>query len=262
MSNLRKATGQSMLSRRLVAIALCSMMALLAPAAGAQVKNSSGLGPSASTLGGGASGASNRGGAGGVSNPSPGGSSASLGGPGQSSGPQATEGSRTGYAGGRSVDPTTPPPELPSVDPTTPPPEPPSVVPTLASVTQFGKCPTVGLSAPQARMSDNNMGRIDTVARYLGQGREPQAISTTRYLLADMQEELEKPSPDLMLTASYMGIASAVPVTPELVYEVGHSLCATVSRDAAKEIAVVAEEQRKRLLLGAKPNGPAIGSSR
>ena len=250
MSNLRKAAGQSAFSRQLVAFAAFSVMALLAPAAGAQVKNSAGLGSSASTLGGGASGASNRGGAGGVSNPSPGGSPASLGGPGQSSGPQTTEGSRTGYGGGRSVDPVTPPPE------------PPPVVTTLASITQFGNCPTAALPSPQARMSGNNMGRIDTVARYLGQGREPQAISTNRYLLADMQEELEKPSPDLMLSASYMGIASTVPVTPELVYEVGQSICASVSRDVAKEIAAVAEEHRKRLLLGAVPGGPAAASSR
>lgn len=241
MANINKAAAHSALSRQLLAIAACSVMMLLAPAASAQVKNSAGSGPSASTQGGGASGSSNRGGAGGVSNPSPGGSPASLGGPAQSSGPEATEGTRSGYLGGRSVDPVTPPPE------------PPPVVPTLASVTQFGKCPTAAMPSPQARMSGNNMGRIDTVARHLGQGREPQAISTARYLLADMQEELEKPSPDLMLTASYMGIASAVPVTPDLVYQVGDSLCASVSQEVAKEIAVVAEQQRQRLLLGVPP---------
>ena len=98
-------------------------------------------------------------------------------------------------------------------------------------------------------MSGNNSGRINAVARYLSQRQTAQGSSTVRYLLADMQEELEKPKPDLTLAATYLGIASGVPVTPTLVAEVSESLCSPVSQSMAEAIAPVAETQRKRILL-------------
>jgi len=222
-------------SQWLVALALFAAAVALTPNVSAQGKSSNAQGPSSGTLGGGASGASNRGGASGISNPNPGGSPASLGGPTQSNGPQATEASRSGYIGARTTTPVTPP-------------QPPGTM--TLSVAQFGKCPTVGISNPQARMSGNNMGRIDIVAQYLNQGQESQSGSTARFLLADMQEELEKSKPDLMLAGTYLGIASGMPVTSALVAEVSESLCSPVSRGVAEAIAPVAEAQRKRLLLG------------
>jgi len=119
------------------------------------------------------------------------------------------------------------------------------------TMTQFGNCPKVNeVSNPQARMNGNNMGRISTVAHYLAQGQAAQSGSTARYLLADMQEELEKSKPDLTLAATYLGIASGVPVTPALVSEVSASLCSPVSQGVAEAIAPAAEAQRQRLLLG------------
>jgi len=229
----------------LLALVLFTAALTLAPNAGAQGKiNSGALGPSGGTVGGGASGASNRGGAAGISNPSPGGSSSALGGATQNNGPRSTETARPGYLGGRTTEePVTPPSPLPT--------QPPGTTTTLLqNVTQFGKCPTVGTSSPQARMSGNNMGRIDAVAQYLTQQPAAQSSSTARYLLADMQEELEKSRPDLTLAATYLGLASAVPVTPALVSEVSESLCSPVSQGVAETIAPAAEAQRQRLLLG------------
>ncbi len=83
----------------------------------------------------------------------------------------------------------------------------------MLTVTQFDKCPTIGeLSNPQARMSCNNKSRIDAVAQYLSQGRAATNSSTARYLLADLQAELNKPNSDLTLVATYLGIASGIPV--------------------------------------------------
>ncbi len=76
------------------------------------------------------------------------------------------------------------------------------------------------------------------------------AGSTARYLLADLREELAKPKPDLTLAGTYLGIASAMPVTPALVADIGNSLCAPVSEHAAQTIARVAEAQQRKLTRG------------
>src|SRR5512146_2783886 len=218
------------LARQLCAAALFAAAFGLAIDTGAQGRNGGSTAPSGGTLGGGASGAANRGGAGGVSNPSPGGEPASIGGPQQSSGPQGTEASRTGYMGGRETTPVPPPPLPPG--------------PTITTLveTRFGDC--------AARATGADMDRISTVAQYLSHPAQAQAGSTARYLLADLREELAKPRPDLTLAGTYLGIASAMPVTPALVADVGNSLCAPVSEHAAQTIARVAEAQRRKLTRG------------
>lgn len=218
------------LARCLSAAALVAATIALAFDAGAQGRNGLPAGPSGGTLGGGVSGAANRGGAGGVSNPSPGGEPASIGGPQQRSGPQGSEASRTGYLGGRETVPVAPPPLPPG-----------TTIATLVE-TRFGEC--------SARSSGANMDRIETVAQYLSHPAQARGGATARYLLADLQEELEKPDPDLTLAGTYLGIASAMPVTPALVADIGNSLCAPVSEHAAQTIARVAEEQRHKLTRG------------
>jgi len=218
------------LARRRFAAALVAAAVAIAFDAGAQGGNGGSTGPSAGTLGGDVSGAVNRGGAGGVSNPSPGGEPASVGGPQQSSGPQGTETSRPGYMGGRETTPVTPPPLPPG-----------TTITTLVG-TRFGDC--------AARAASANMDRIGTVAQYLSHPAQAHASSTARYLLADLQEELAKPQPDLTLAGTYLGIASAMPVTPALVADVSNSLCASVSEHAAQRIARVAEAQRGKLTRG------------
>lgn len=218
------------LASRLCAATLVTAAIGLAFDAGAQGRNGGPTGPSGATLGGGVSGAANRGGAGGVSNPSPGGDPASIGGPQQSSGPQGAEASRPGYMGGRETTPVTPPPLPPG-----------TTISTLVE-NRFGDC--------AARAMGANMDRISTVAQYLSHPAQAQAGSTARYLLADLQEELAKPKPDLTLAGTYLGIASAMPLTPALVADVGNSLCAPVSEHAAQTIARVAEAQRRKLTRG------------
>jgi len=238
-NSLRIAFGRGALLGLVISTALAVM-----PAFAQQTKAGGGaLGPAAGSVGGGATGASNRGGAGGVSNPSPGGTPSTAGSPGQSAGPQGTETSRSGYLGGRSADvePPTPPPP--------PPPPPPGDTVTLTSysVQQFGNCPTSGMqTAPQQRMFGGNGDRVEAVAQYLNHGAR-RGDSTATNLVANMQEELEKPQPDLTLVGTYLGIASRTPVTSALVEDVSASLCAPVTGSAAQQVAEVAEAQREKL---------------
>lgn len=225
------------------------------PDAGAQGRASTATGPSNGTLGGGANGASNRGGAGGVSNPSPGAGAGSAINGGGASGrtPQATESSRQGYLGGRTTPVVTPPPETPPSTSTTVP-----VAPlTVLSVSQFGKCAhSATLASPQARLSGNNLARIDALADGLMPGTR-QGAQTARYLLADMQAELEKPDPDPLLAGTYLGMISVRPVTADLVSVVSESLCAPpLPPSRARAIAAIAEAQRlKRLSQSGTPDG-------
>lgn len=226
-----------------VLVAMLGAALLLGSAYAQQAKTGAGaLGPASGSVGGGATSGSNRGGADGVGNPNPGGAPSSLGSPGQSSGPRGTETSRPGYLGGRTQDgeaPTTPPPPPPA------PGEPITI--TEYNTIQFGDCPTPGTPAdPRQRMAGSNEGRIRSVAQHLAHGVR-QDGTTGRYLVANIQEELEKPQPDVALIGTYFGLASRAPVTPGLVEDVSMSLCTPVTGSAAQSIADIAEAQRDKL---------------
>lgn len=228
-------------SLRIVMMSTLFIMCV-APSLTAQAQGRNGgltTGPSTTQGSAGATGTpSSRGGAGGVANPAPGGEPSSLGSATFSPGPRATETSRTGYVGARTNDTVTPPP----------------VEKTLTlSIMQFGRCPPRGLQPhPATRMTGSNLGRIQTIARHLrqGQSNETGDESTARYLLADMQQELEQNAPDPALVGTYLGLISDTPVTPALVTAVSGSLCRPISASAAEDIAAIAEEQRNRMMLG------------
>lgn len=222
-------------SQLLPAIALITLAITFSTDVHAQAKSGNSVGAPTGAVGGGATGASNRGGAGGISNPSPGGGSASTGQPGMSSGPRASETSRSGYLGGRTTDIVDPP-----VNP------PPGITISSITVTQFGKCPVPGGAlSHEARISGSNIGRLETVSRYLARG--PKKDGSTTYLLADLQEELQKAKPDLTLAGTYLGIIAKTAITPQLTMDIGESLCAPMSPNAAEQIAAIAEVQRRKL---------------
>lgn len=216
---------------------------LFEPLYAQQTKTGSGsLGPAAGVVGGGAAGASNRGGASGISNPSTGGTPSTLGAPGQNSGPRETETSRPGFLGGRTQEAEAP------TSPSSPPPAPGDTI-TIAeyNAVYFGDCPTPDTTAnPRQRMSGSNEGRIQAVAQHLAHGAR-QDGATARYLVANIQEELERPQPDLPLIGTYFGLASRAPVTRVLVEDVSMSLCTPVTGSAAQSIADIAEAQRDKL---------------
>jgi hypothetical protein len=227
------------LGQRPSVAALVIMAIMFSADAGAQgVKSGNTVGAPSGAVGGGTAGATSRNGASGVSNPSPGGSPAMTGGPQSSSGPQANQTSRSGYIGGRSTDVVNPP-----GTPTTY-----SSI-TSATTAQFGKCPTPGANpmTAQARLSGDNFGRIETVSRYLTTDPKRANNSNTAYLLADLQIELQKTRPDLVVAGTYLGIVSAKVMTPSLAADISESLCAPVSSSAAAAMSEVAEAQQRKL---------------
>lgn len=230
-------------ARIAVLAAVLGTALLVEPLYAQQTKTGGGsLGPAVGSVGGGAAGGSNRGGASGISNPSPGGAPSSVGAPGQNAGPRGTETSRPGYLGGRVQED-----EAPALPPS-PPPAPGDTI-TIAeyNAVHFGDCPTPGTPAdPRQRMSGSNEGRIQAVAQHLAHGAR-QDGATARYLIANIQEELERPQPDLPLIGTYFGLASRAPVTPRLVEDVSISLCTPVTGSAAQSIADIAEAQRDKL---------------
>lgn len=222
-------------SQLLPAIAMITLAITFSTDVHAQAKSGNSVGAPTGAVGGGATGASNRGGAGGISNPSPGGSPGTAGEPGQSSGPRTTETSRPGYLGGRTTDVVNPP-----VNP------PPGTTISSITVTQFGKCPVPGGAlSHEARISGSNIGRLETISRHLARG--PKRNGNETYLLADLQEELQKAKPDLTLAGTYLGIVAKTAITPQLTMDIGESLCAPLSPGAAEQIAAIAEAQRRKL---------------
>ena len=113
----------------------------------------------------------------------------------------------------------------------------------LSLMTQ-GRCEGIGsnTSAPE-RIAGRNLARINGAQALIApRGVRPETVAP--YLLANLQEELEKPRPDLQLAAVYLGTAAAQPVTPQVVKQVGSALCVAIGDASAASIAAAAEEQR------------------
>lgn len=222
----------------LVMCVLTTTAILFSADVAAQGRPGNAAGSSVGVNGGGVS-AANRGGAGGVSNPNPGGGSASGGESGLNSGPQSTENSRSGYLGGRtnvSAEPGILPPG--------------SIV--NVTTARFGKCPSAGsdVLSPQARLSGSNAERLDSVSQYLNRGPQQGGKSSSTYLLADLQEELQRDKPDLTLAGTYLGIILKTAVTQQLVKDIGESLCSPIKSGDAEFISKVAEAQQRNLKNG------------
>lgn len=237
----------SIASRPLLLLAAGVFFSCSASGQGNNRGGASVISPLAPMQSGATSGPGNRALPNGVPNLAPGGSPALLGGSHLESGPRNTQTTRSGYLGGRSTESDNP--DLPD-DPALP------DQPSLATLTshQFGACPNSVKSSASARIETGKNGdaRIVFVASYLNQGRPALATSTSHYLLANLQEELQKPRPNVTLAGTYLGIASTMPVTPALVSQLGAVLCTPVEQSIVKTVSQVAESQRRNLLKDAR----------
>jgi hypothetical protein len=65
------------------------------------------------------------------------------------------------------------------------------------------------------------------------------------FLIANFQEEMDKPKPDLQLAGIYLGTVAGKPVTVDTVTTIGRALCVNVGGGQAEPVAVAAETQRK-----------------
>jgi len=107
------------------------------------------------------------------------------------------------------------------------------------------RCDDVGGAMTTAqRYSDQNLRRISAAHAQLDPTVRSPLGSRGAPLLADFQEELEKPSPDLAAAGVYVGLLAKMPVTPEKVISVCAHLCVPVSDTQAAQIANTAELQR------------------
>ena len=213
------------------ALALVVLGALALPAQAQYGAGRSPGGGNAGDVGGGASGAANRGGAGGVANPEPGGFRPDGGEPRESAGPNSQTGRRAGYLGGR-----TPADDGSGGTGST------VQMPAGASDAYCHDVSPAGMT-PSARLSAPNVERLDLAGSAMGAAP---GESARRYLLANLQDELSRPAPDLQLAAAYVGIAASGPVTPEMVQRVSELLCVPLQGDQARRLSAIAEAQRLR----------------
>jgi hypothetical protein len=72
------------------------------------------------------------------------------------------------------------------------------------------------------------------------------------YMMANLQEELLKPTPDAQLAATYLGLVAKTPLTPDKVKQVGFQLCVRIADAQADQIASAAEQQRRAVLASAE----------
>lgn len=96
------------------------------------------------------------------------------------------------------------------------------------------------------RLSGKNLERLRVAQAELAPGFAPETVKTGLYLLADYQEELEKRQPDITLAASYLALASTVPVTAARYRDVNALLCISATKVTATSIQKLAESLRSQ----------------
>ena len=101
-----------------------------------------------------------------------------------------------------------------------------------------------GKLSSTARFSGANLNRLESVRATIAPEQDLSMMRGQALLLANFQEELEKPSPDLLLAGTYLGLVSKIPLNPDRVKQVTNGLCVPCSNEQASEIARVAEDQR------------------
>lgn len=105
----------------------------------------------------------------------------------------------------------------------------------------------LGQLTPQQRIEGSNLTRLRAAQAELAPGFEAGSARTGIDLLAAYQEELEKRRPDPMLAASYLALASTVPITAARVRQVNALLCVSATRATARAVTADAEAQRQQM---------------
>ncbi len=105
----------------------------------------------------------------------------------------------------------------------------------------------LGALSPKERRSGQNLARLRAAQAELAPGFDSGGASTGLDLLAAYQEEVEKPRPDRAAAASYLALASAVPITPARLRDVNALLCVSTTAAAARAIAAEAEAERVQM---------------
>jgi hypothetical protein len=99
--------------------------------------------------------------------------------------------------------------------------------------------------AASDRFSGANLRRLEALEAVLAPKFDHRNAKEPILILANYQEELEKPQPDAVVAGLYLGLVSTVPVTPRVVELSNRYLCVAAKgsgKNAA--IAAIAETQR------------------
>lgn len=192
---------------------------------------------SRNSVGAGVSGATGAGGSGSIADP--GGAPAGIGNSRSGEETPGTIGARPGYLGGRITSPDAEASGTKTI--------PAGVAATPES--RLGLCNEAHprMLSPSARLSGINLERLDAASGLLSPEDGTMPYASLRYLLASLQEELARERPDPLLAGTYLGVSAVVPVTADMVAQVGETLCVPVTKDQAADIASVAEGQRLKL---------------
>lgn len=95
-----------------------------------------------------------------------------------------------------------------------------------------------------ARLSGRNRDRLAAAPAELAPGFQAAQARTGLMLLANYQAELEASRPNGTLAASYLAVASTVPLTVPRIVRVNALLCVTATERVVGEIAAEAAQQR------------------
>jgi hypothetical protein len=97
------------------------------------------------------------------------------------------------------------------------------------------------------RFEGRNLARLRAAEAELAPGFVAGKATTGLHLLAAYQEELEKRHPDAAVAASYLALASTVPITAGRYRQVNALLCVSTTRALARSIEAEAEAQRRQM---------------
>ena len=158
-----------------------------------------------------------------------------VGGSGASFGQGSTSNERAGYLGGRTTNTDPGDGSSGGAD---------ASAESMSIALQRSSCNGVVSSrmTDSSRMEAPNLARFRQAESLLGNASR--ADEGADYLLANYQEELAKPNPDISLVGTYVGLVAEKPVTVSAIEEISSALCVPVDRDLATSIARAAENQR------------------
>lgn len=105
----------------------------------------------------------------------------------------------------------------------------------------------LGRLTDETRVAEPNRRRLVAAQALLAPGFNPgEAVDGIR-LIADYQAEMEARRPDRVLAATYLAVASAVPIDLPLIERVNRLLCVTASSTVAKGVAVIADAEWREM---------------
>ncbi len=115
------------------------------------------------------------------------------------------------------------------------------------------RCEGVGPKMPAAeQFGSTNVRRLNAARGIVDPELAASGKLVSPYLMANLQEELLKPTPDTQLAATYLGLVAKAPVTAEKVKQVSYRLCILIADEQAQQISVAAESQRRAILASAE----------